>query len=293
MYLQSKQFATKGIQGRLRVFEQYVEWMERENLEPIEVSYNDLLLFMKHCQKTGKSQRTISHYMTIVRHFYDHLIREEHIINNPAADIKVQGVKRKVLYHILEPHELNKLYNDYEAESIKRKRNKVILGLLVYQGLKTEELGRLEVNHINLREGKVDVLGSRKSAGRIMKLEAHQIMEMYDYILKVRNEILEMNPKRKSQARQETSQLFIEEGGNRYSVSNLMTQLMIGLRKQNPNVLNAKQVRASVITKWLKIYNLREVQYLAGHRYISSTESYLQNEVEGLKEELNQFHPLG
>jgi integrase/recombinase XerD len=41
------------------------------------------------------------------------------------------------------------------------------------------------------------------------------------------------------------------------------------------------------------MYNLRQAQYLAGHRYISSTESYQQNEMEGLSEEVNQFHPLG
>ena len=53
------------------------------------------------------------------------------------------------------------------------------------------------------------------------------------------------------------------------------------------------RLRASVIVKWLKMYNLRKVQYLAGHRYISATESYKQNEMEGLTEEVNKFHPLG
>ena len=52
-------------------------------------------------------------------------------------------------------------------------------------------------------------------------------------------------------------------------------------------------LRASVIVKWLKIYYLRKVQYLAGHRCISATESYKQNEMEGLTEEVNKFHPLG
>jgi integrase/recombinase XerD len=31
---------------------------------------------------------------------------------------------------------------------------------------------------------------------------------------------------------------------------------------------------------------------LAGHRYISSTESYLQNDMEELIEEINQYHQL-
>lgn len=48
-----------------------------------------------------------------------------------------------------------------------------------------------------------------------------------------------------------------------------------------------------IIAKWLKTHNLREVQYLGGHRYISSTESFLQNDMEELIEEINQYHPLG
>jgi integrase/recombinase XerD len=40
------------------------------------------------------------------------------------------------------------------------------------------------------------------------------------------------------------------------------------------------------------MYNLREVQYMSDHRYISSTENYLENEMEGLKEEVQQYHPL-
>jgi integrase/recombinase XerD len=74
---------------------------------------------------------------------------------------------------------------------------------------------------------------------------------------------------------------------------NYMTGLMVRLRKQNKLLVNAKQLRASVIVKWLKMYNLRKVQYMAGHRFISSTESYQQSEMEGLTEQINKFHPLG
>ena len=69
--------------------------------------------------------------------------------------------------------------------------------------------------------------------------------------------------------------------------------MMKPLKAKHEQLLNVKQIRTSVIVKWLKQYNLREVQYKAGHRYISTTESYQQNDIEGLKEEVNQFHPLG
>jgi hypothetical protein len=51
------------------------------------------------------------------------------------------------------------------------------------------------------------------------------------------------------------------------------------VRKINPIVKDAKQIMTSVVTKWVKMYNLRKAQYLASHRYISSTESYLQNDM--------------
>lgn len=292
-YMKLQAFSSKSIERRLVVIRMFWEWLEKENLEAEQVSYNDLMLYMKYKSHNGASQRTLQHYMGVVKHFYEHLIREEKVNTNPASDITIKGVKRKVLYHILETHELHQLYNRYPSETLRDRRNKVMLGLLVYQGLKTDEVAKLEVSNINLREGKIDVPGGIRSNSRDMKLEAHQVMDMYDYILQVRPEILQMNPKRKTQTKQETEQLFIGEGGNCYSFSNFMTQLMIKVRKLNPTVVNAKQLRASVITKWLKMYNLREVQYLAGHRYISSTESFLENEMEGLAEEVQQFHPLG
>jgi len=292
-YMKSKTFSKKSIASRIIVIKLFWKWLEKENIEVENVGYNDLLLYVKYKSKNGASQRTIQHYMGTIKHFYDYLIREEKISNNPTIDIEIKGIKRKSLYYILEPQELNALYNQYPDKTHKDKRNKVMLGLLINQGLKTEELGILEVKNINLREGKIEVFGAKRSNGRTMNMEAHQIMEMYDYVLKVRLEILEMTPKRKSQTKVETDKLFIGEGGNLYTINNFMTQLMIKVRKLNPSVVNAKQIRASVITKWLKVYNLREVQILAGHRYISSTESYLQNDMEGLQEEVQQFHPLG
>ena len=292
-YLKKRQFSHSTLATSRITIGLYLKWLEIENMEPEQISYQDLLGFMKHCSNKGTSQRTIQHYMNTVKHFYEHLEEEGRIETNPVLGVEVKGVKRKVLYHILQPHELHQLYNQYPGETLRDRRNKVMLGLLVYQGIRTEEMTRLTVKDIKLREGKIDVLGSRKNNSRLLQLESHQVMDMYDYILQVRLEIMKMEPKRKSQSKIETDQLFIGEGGNCYSLSNFMTQLMIKVRRINPSVQNAKQIRASVITKWVKQYNLRKAQYLAGHRYISSTESYLQNDMEGLKEEVQQFHPLG
>lgn len=291
-YLKSRAYTTKGIESRMAFIVKYWKWVEEKNMELEQVRYNDLLLYMNDLQKTGVTQETIRHRIAIIRNFYDYLIREGKVIINPAADIIVKGVKRRSLYYILEPHELHQLYNQYPEETNKDKRHKVMLGLMVYQGIRTEELNKMEVKDVKLKEGKIRIPGTYNSNSRELQLESGQIMDMYEYVLKAREELIKTKPDWITQAKVDMEKLFNGEGGRCFSISNFVTQTMIMARELNPNVVNAKQIRASVITKWLKMYNLREVQYMAGHRYVSSTEQYLQNEIEGLKEEIAQFHPL-
>jgi integrase/recombinase XerD len=284
-YLKQRRFSNASLKTRLAIINRYFDWLDKQGLEAEEITYNDLLLYIKQNQRKGVSQRTVQNYIGTVKHYYDYQIEKGCLETNPTTDIKVQGVKRKVLYHILEPHELNRLYNNHNDTSLIGKRNKVMLGLLIYQGLKTEELAKLEVTDINLREGKIEVPGGKKSNHRTMRLESHQMMDFYDYILQTRPEIL-------SQSKETTNKLIITLTGKSSTTSNLVNSLLRPLKLKYSQLQNAKQIRASVITKWLKMYNLREVQVLAGHRFISSTESYQQNDMEGLTEEVNMYHPL-
>jgi integrase/recombinase XerD len=284
-YLKTKGLTSRTITSFDRVATIFLNWLKKEQINVEQVRYQDILLFMKYCQKQGVSQRTVQLYLNVVRHLYDYLIEENKIEVNPVTGIKIQGVKRKSLYHIFQPHELHAIYNNYQDETLKGKRNKIMLSLLVYQGVKTEELIKLEVQDVKARDGKIEIPGGAKSDRRLLQLESHQVLEFYDYINNTRKEII-------AKSGQQTDKLFVSiEGGE--SLNSCMHRLMFWVKRKNKLVVNAKQLRASVIVKWLKMYNLRKVQYLAGHRYISATESYQQNEMEGLSEEVNKFHPLG
>lgn len=64
------------------------------------------------------------------------------------------------------------------------------------------------------------------------------------------------------------------------------------LRQLNATVISAKQIRMSVITNWLKKYSLRETQYLAGHKYVSSAARYQTTNLDDLQQALKDHHPL-
>ena len=64
------------------------------------------------------------------------------------------------------------------------------------------------------------------------------------------------------------------------------------LKQLNKKAINAKQLRSSVITHRLRHNNLRQVQYLAGHKYVSSTERYQLNNIDDLKNAIQEHHPM-
>jgi integrase/recombinase XerD len=76
------------------------------------------------------------------------------------------------------------------------------------------------------------------------------------------------------------------------NISNRMKHMIGQLQKFNPRVINANQIRNSVLTFWLQRYNLRQVQYMAGHKYVSSTERYQVLNNDDLQNELQKHHPM-
>lgn len=281
-YLKRKGHSSKTRETYTSQLSHYLQWLESQQIEIIQTINTDVLAYMKYCSNKGNTQRTIQCRLGSVSHYYKHLKKKGVMTHDPIMGIEVKGIKRDILYQTLEPHELNNLYHKYPSDTPARKRNKVILGLLVYQGLRTRELSKLTTKNIKIREAEIHILRGRKNNERTLKLESHQILDVYDYLLQVRPKLAEGK---------EIELLFFNSSGStRFSI--IMHPITYWLKKKC-QIESLNQIRASVITKWLKTYNLREAQHLAGHRYISSTERYLQNDLEGLQEEINQFHPLG
>ena len=166
------------------------------------------------------------------------------------------------------------------------------------QILTTGELHRLEPTDVKLKQGRIHITGTRKSGSRLLDLKLFQILELHEYLTKIRPGILkglkEAKPARKpdtiNKARLK-DQLFISINGSE-NIKNSLLHMFKGVRKTNPEIQSPKQIRSSVIIWWLKNHNLRQVHYMAGHKYVSSTERYQLNNLDNLQSKLEKFHPL-
>lgn len=296
-YLVMKGYSSLSVERFCADVKKFQVWLEKENMEIENVQYNDMTAYLQSMKAV--TQHTKGCYMSSVKHYFNYLIAINQRVDNPAEFIQLKGRKRKRVYDILNRQELDRLYSGYsftdeqdknknqnwfKSHLLAQKRNKVILGLLVYQALDGRDLKLLTIDDVKLKEGKVFIPGTRRSNERELPLESLQVMDIMDYLATTRSEIAAINGK-------QTNQLFISTGSGE-KLSNSLVYLMQGIRMINAKATSLKQLRASVIVHWLRIYNLRQVQYMAGHRYVSSTESFLANEMDGMIEDIEKYHPM-
>jgi len=287
-YLQKQGYAITTIESNERQVQLFKKWCTKNNTTATEIDYKTSLKYIKHLTRKGNSKKTINHKLTSLKSYFTYLISEVYRSDNPIENTTIKGVIRTINYNLLEADELEDLYYSYESDNVAdayhrltAKRNKLIVGLIVYQGLNTTDLTNLKEEHLQLNKGKIYVPSSRRSNARTLELKPWQIMEFVNYTTQVR-------PMLQKRLENYSEQLF--PINTRFTT--ITSQIIKKLKKYNAKVKDVKQLRASVITNWLKQYNLRQVQVLAGHRYISSTERYLIDDLENLHEIVNNFHPI-
>jgi site-specific recombinase XerD len=300
-----KGYSSSSVNTVLKAADYFIAWCKSEDIsDATEVNHNDIIAYIQHFNLKGTSKKTIANYIIHLKKYFDWLLSEHEVSDNPCSNIKIKGIKRKVLHELLSQQELEQLYTDYKTEVdtekyktlkslppqhlqlLARKRNKIIVGLLVYQALRAEEIIRLQKGDVKFREGKLCVAGANRSNARVLKLESRQVFDLLDYINDTRKQILQHR-----NSTTPTQELFVTIGNSR-NKSNMLGVVVTHLKTMNEKVKTLDQIRASVITQWLKSYNLRKVQIMAGHRYISSTEKYKANNLDELKKDINSFHPF-
>ena len=279
-YLEQKQFSDATVNSYASYSQSFTDWLDSEQLAPGAFTYNELLDFIRHLQGLGKSKKAIQHLLGIVRHYCNYLITEGQRDDNPAAGLFIKGIVRTLPGNLLSWEEMEELYWVYSIQLKVERASKILLGLLVYQGLATEEVKRLEAVHLKLKEGKIFIKGTPHTGERWLSLAAPQMIELGQYM---------------QDNKFKTGPLLLTAPKGAISpthIYNRIQYMLRELRQLNPKVINAAQLRSSVIAHWLKGHHLRQVQYMAGHKYVSSTQRYQLTTLDDLKSELQQHHPM-
>lgn len=307
-YLQSKNLAPSSITHYTRELSLFLAWIGKEELQTTKA---DVLKYLEHL-KNKRSLQNISRarILNSLNHYFTFLLKQEQITTNPCAFLKIRGTKQTTLLRIYTTEELHTLLDNYyhvfvrtfdnthipknqrKQSDLSRKRNAVLLNILVNQGTTTKELDLLQLSDLDLTKATLKISGGRKSNGRVLTLEATQIGVLMDYLQNIRPQLLEYHGNVSSDKLFLTLPEYSKQKSTTTSIMQVFKPLVKQVKEIDKNFISFQQIRASVITNWLKVHGLRKTQVLAGHRYISTTERYKTNDLKQLTDDINKLHPF-
>lgn len=250
------------------------KWCNQEGLDLNHLTYKEIMDYVGFNQENGIATATINNRLTALNHYNRYLQDEGVKEDNPAIKVRIKDTKARIK-SILSKEELRKLCDQYPSKENWQLSNKVILSFVIFQGCNASTLKAIKTFDLNLEQGRIHLPQTKRINARNLPLEPAQIFLIQKYLIK------------RAEISSYSETLFPNE------MDNTLQLLKHQLHRINPKVENIRQLRASTIVNWLKVYNIREVQYFCGHRSIISTENYLMQDVEELRKTLGDFHPLG
>lgn len=263
---------------------------------PQEASYQQIMDVLGVLRKKYNNPKTINRFLAVIKRYYDYLQYTGRRKDHPCKSIKLRDGKRRdiQLQDLFSMQELELLMESKPKRDRDRKtnaiRDKLILSLLVYQGLVRTEISRIETGDIDLEEATIVACGDERTNRRTLPLKARQIHLLYEYQHKER---LPTCLRLGSGRQVKSSKLFIGLRGEPLS-SDSLARIVQGYQYLFPEkTLTCQTIRMSVTRNLLKEgKDVRMVQSYMGHKSAGTTEKYKQSHTEELKAEIQKYHPL-
>jgi integrase/recombinase XerD len=250
-------------------------------------TYADLISYVGVLRERYNNAETLNRIVCSIKVYYDYLCNSGQRDDHPARSIKLRDQRGRdvQLQDLLTVEELEQLLDRKERYMALFYRNKVLMGLLVYQGLKPQEMASLSINDVNLSGGTIYIKSTHTTNSRTLSLKPGQILLLHNYLQEVRPKLLKGAI---------SDVLLIGQRACAMQVGDIVKHVIRSYKNVYPGRnVTAQRIRQSVIANLLQQrYDISVVQQFAGHKYPSSTERYKQSEVETLKAAIEQYHPM-
>ncbi|MEO0189597.1 MAG: site-specific tyrosine recombinase XerD [candidate division WOR-3 bacterium] len=270
------------IQAYLRDIKQLALFLKTQNKDLISVKTEDLRNFIHSLFDMGLSPVSINRKISAMRSYYAFLYSNNCIDKNPAEDLEVLKVGRK-LPQTLSIEEVNAIIESAEEKTPAGLRDRVCLELLYGSGLRISELLNLKISDIMTKEELLSIIG-KGNKQRFVPFGKKALRAIQEYLRQGRPALMK---KKKS------PYLILNARGNKLSrmgFLKILRKYLIksGIRKK----ITPHTFRHSFATHLLQAgADLRAVQELLGHSDISTTQIYTHIDREYLKQVHREHHP--
>ena len=276
-----KKLSNNTLQSYERDILQYQEYAEENRMNYAKVDQSDLKRYLDHLSEIGKKTSTISRNLATIRSFYQFLLRNRKVKEDPTMNLQAPKIEKRVP-SILTSQEVELLLEQPKNVDLKGSRDKAMLELAYATGMRVTEIINLNCDDVNLKEGFVTCSNQNKQRNiPIGTISAKALKEYIDnarpILVKDENE----------------EALFVNINGKRLTRQGFWK--IVKYYKEQAHIskdITPHVLRHSFATHLLQNgADLKAIQTMLGHSDISSTQVYMQFQNQGLKNVYKKAHP--
>ncbi|KAB2337499.1 tyrosine recombinase XerC [Cytobacillus depressus] len=248
-----------------------------------DVNYSDVRIYLTKLYERQFARKSVARKISSLRSFYKFLVREKMVKENPFALASIPKLEKKLPEFFYE-EELEKLFNACETETILGQRNKALLELLYATGMRVSECCQIRLKDLDMYLSTVLVHG-KGNKQRYIPFGSYAHDAIAFYIENGRNSLLTKEAP--------NDYLFLNARGKpltprgiRYILNKHIDQSSLN-GKIHPHML-----RHTFATHLLANgADMRTVQELLGHAFLSSTQVYTHVTNDYLRKSYLAHHP--
>ena len=252
--------------------DKYYEYLNENSIDIKSVKYKDILDYISYLKVNHKST-SINRSLSSIRSFYNYLIKNNIINNNPFNVINSMKKERK-LPEYFKYNEYIEILNSIDTNTVLGVRNRCIFEVLLATGCRVSELVNIKLDDVDINVQEIKVLGKGKKY-RIVYLGSYAVDSIKEY-LRVRNELLRGI---------DNDYLFLNHLGNKITTRGIRDIIDKVLLKSSSKLkITPHTFRHSFATMMLNEgCDLKSVQELLGHVSLTTTSIYTHVSNEELK----------
>ncbi|XJZ28488.1 tyrosine recombinase XerC [Bacillota bacterium Lsc_1132] len=263
---------------------EFLMFMTEQAIDDVrDVQYIDARLYLTVLFERKLARKTVAKKISCLRSFYKFLLREKYVEENPFALVTIPKAEKRLPEFFYE-NELQLLFQACESETPLGQRNKALLELLYATGIRVSECCQIQLNDLDFYLSTVFVHGKgRKDRYVPFGSQAKVALELY----------INSGRKKLLSEKNANDTLFVNYRGGSLSTRGVRKILDGMIEKSALNSrIHPHMLRHSFATHLLNNgADLRSVQELLGHAFLTSTQVYTHVTNEHLRKTYMAHHP--
>lgn len=284
-------FTKQTIETRQNSLRRFIAWCdERDLTRPQDITLPILERYQRylyHYRKPNGEPLTFGTQQTRlvpVKAFFQWATRERHLLYNPASELLLPRLPRRLPKHILSVAEIESLISQPDIATPSGVRDRAMLETLYSTGIRRMELVQLSLYDLDIRGGSLTVRGGKGGRDRVVPLGKRAGAWLDRYLDEVRPQLL---------AGHDTGRCFLTDFGEPFEKNRLGDLVKRYIERAGFKVIGSCHLfRHAMATHMLENgADIRYIQEILGHTDLDTTAIYTQVSIHKLKEIHTATHP--